>query len=187
MPKVRASSGMIGTTLLPRALSRISFLSKRTNAMVVAASPQPLEVVVGKVLDHLSETGVGPEEVLADVTPGLDHVLLELTVERRVHLVYEHALSVAGEKLVPFPAPHDLDHVPPRAPEQRLELLNDLAVAAHGTIESLEVAVDDEDEVVEALARRDLQSGHRLGLVHLPVTDERPHALLGRVLDSPVL
>jgi len=33
-----------------------------------------------------------------------------------------------------------------------LELLDDLAVAAHGTIEALQVAVDDEDQVVEFLA-----------------------------------
>ena len=44
MPKVRASSGMIGTKRGPMFLSRIRSLSRRTNAMVVAACclPDPL-------------------------------------------------------------------------------------------------------------------------------------------------
>src|SRR3712207_7423764 len=44
------------------------------------------------------------------------------------------------------------DDVPARAAEDRLELLDDLPVAAHGAVEALQVAVDDEDEVVELLA-----------------------------------
>ena len=43
MPKVRASSGTIGTQRLPVSLSRIRSLTRRTNAMVVAISwlPEP--------------------------------------------------------------------------------------------------------------------------------------------------
>ena len=60
----------------------------------------------------------------------------------------------------------------PAPRNDRLELLDDLAVAAHRTVEALQVAVDDEDQVVELLACRDRQPGHRLGLVHLAVADE---------------
>ena len=44
MPKVRASSGTIGTQRLPVSLSRIRSLTRRTNAMVVAidCEPEPL-------------------------------------------------------------------------------------------------------------------------------------------------
>ncbi len=77
--------------------------------------------------------------------------------------------------------PDHLDHVPARTAEGGLELLDDLAVAAHRTVEALQVAVDDEDQVVELLARRERQAGHRLGLVHLPVADERPHLRLAGV------
>src|SRR4029079_11085116 len=96
---------------------------------------------------------VGTEEVVADVCAALDGVLLELTVDGRVHLVEQHTVGVARQELVPLGAPDDLDHVPSGAAEDRLELLDDLAVAAHGAVEALEVAVDDEDQVVELLAR----------------------------------
>ncbi len=44
MPKVRASSGTIGTQRLPVSLSRTRSLTRRTNAMVVATfcEPEPL-------------------------------------------------------------------------------------------------------------------------------------------------
>ena len=155
-------------------------------AVVVTAARQHAQVVVGEVLDHALQARVGTEEVLADVGAALDRVLLELAVDGAVHLVDEHAVDVAGEELVPAATPDHLDHVPARAAEDGLELLDDLAVAAHRTVEALQVAVDDEDQVVELLARRDRQAGHRLGLVHLAVADERPHLRLAGVGDLAV-
>ena len=55
-----------------------------------------------------------------------------------------------------------------------LELLDDLAVAPHRSVEALQVAVDDEDEVVEVLPAGDAEGADRLGLVHLAVADEAP-------------
>ena len=74
-------------------------------AVVVPAAREPLQLVVGEVLDHLAQPRVGPEEVLADVRARLDRVLLELAVDGGVHLVDEHAVDVACEQLVPLPAP----------------------------------------------------------------------------------
>ena len=93
----------------------------------------------------------------------------------RVHLVDEHAVDVAREQLVPCRAPDDLDDVPAHATERRLELLDHLAVAAHRTVEALQVAVDDEDQVVEPFTRAEDERGRRLGFVELAVADEAPH------------
>ena len=145
-------------------------------AVVVAAAAELGQVVVGQVLDELAQARVGPEEVLADVGAAGDRELLELAVERLVHLLDEHAVDVAREQLVPLAAPDDLDHVPAGAAERGLELLDDLAVAAHRAVEPLQVAVDDEGQVVEALARGDVERAERLGLVGLAVAEERPDA-----------
>src|SRR5438876_220298 len=168
MPNVRASSGMIGTTRAPMSSSRNRLRSSRVNTIVggQACFPEPparevAQVGVGQVLDHAPQPRVGTEEVLADVGATLDRVLLELAVDRRVHLVEQDAVGVTGEELVPLRAPDDLDDVPTRASEHGLELLDDLAVAAHGAVEALQVAVDDEDEVVELLARRDRERAER--------------------------
>ena len=67
--------------------------------VVVAAARQRAELVVAHVLDELAESGVGSEEVLADVGTGLGRQPLVLTVDRRVELVDEHIVGVGGEQL----------------------------------------------------------------------------------------
>ncbi len=125
--------------------------------------------------------------MLAVVGAGLDGQRLELTVRRAVHLVDEHTVGVAGEEVVPLTSPHDLDDVPAGAAEERLQLLDDLAVAAHGPVELLQVAVDDEREVVELLAGGDADGAQGFRLAHLAVTEEGPHALAAGVLDAAVV
>ena len=121
-------------------------------AIVVAAAAQAAEIVVAQVLDHLEQPRVAPEEVLADVGAGLDRVALPVAVDGVAHGLDQHAVVVLGQQRVPLARPQHLDHVPARAGEQRLQLLDDLAVAAHRTVEPLEIAVDHEDQVVERLA-----------------------------------
>src|SRR5207253_233084 len=86
-----------------------------------------------------------------------------LAVERVVHLLDQCAVDVAGEELVPLAGPDHLDHVPARAAEDGLELLDDLAVAADGAVESLEIAVHDERQVVETLAGGDMERIETVG------------------------
>ena len=79
----------------------------------------------------------------------------ELAVGGRVQLVDERAVDVLGEQAVPVAAPDHLDDVPAGAAEVGLEFLDDLAVAAHRAVETLQVAVDDERQVVQLFARSD--------------------------------
>ena len=156
-------------------------------AVVVAAARQPLDLLVGQVARPSPQPRVGAEEVLADVGAALDRVGLELAVGGAVHLVDQHAVDVPGEQGVPLAAPDDLDDVPAGAAEDRLELLDDLAVAADRSVELLQVAVDDEREVVELLAGGQPDRAERLRLAHLAVAEERPDVLLRGVLDAAVV
>ena len=119
--------------------------------------------------------------MLADVRAIGDRQLLVVAVEGLVHAVDEDAVDIARQQVVPLARPDDLDDVPAGAAERRLQLLDDLAVAAHRSVEALEVAVDDEGEVVETLAGREAERADRLRLVHLAVAEERPDAAAGRV------
>ena len=78
---------------------------------------------------------------------------LVLAVDAFLHALAQQAALVAREQGVPVAAPDDLDDVPARAAKIRLEFLDDLAVAAHRTVEALQIAIDDEDQIVEVLAR----------------------------------
>ena len=62
----------------------------------------------------------------------------------------------------------------PAPRKSRLQFLHDLAVAAHRPVEPLQVAVDDEDQVVELLAAGERDRAERFRLVHLAVAAEHP-------------
>ena len=140
---------------------------------VVAAAIQVPDLLVRPVGDEFLQLR-RVEEVLADVGAVLRLEGLVLAVDRFHHPADEDALGVAREQRVPVHAPHELDDVPAGAAEVALEFLDDLAVAAHRSVEALQVAVDDEDQVVQRLARGHADRAHRLRLVHLAVAAEAP-------------
>ncbi|CAB4698698.1 unannotated protein [freshwater metagenome] len=113
--------------------------------VIVPATREVEQIVVGQVRDHLAQPWVGAKEVLANEVAVFDRVTLKLAVDGVVHLIEQHAVGVGGQQVVPLGSPDHLDHVPAGTAERGLEFLDDLAVAAHGTIESLQVAVDHED------------------------------------------
>ena len=122
---------------------------------VVAAERQLLQLLVGQVLDHVEQPRIGAEEVLADVgaaTRRRTSGTAPSTISP-MRLTSRPSWSFASSGSQSLPQMH-LDDVPAGAAEDRLELLDDLAVAAHRAVEPLQVAVDDEDQVVELLARR---------------------------------
>ncbi len=142
---------------------------------------------VGEHPGQLHELGVGAEEVLADVGHVAGRVRLELRVRYLAQAAYQGARGVELEQLVPGGAPQGLDDVPAGAAELGFQLLDHAEVGAHRTVETLQVAVDDEGQVVELLAGGEGQGGGRLGLVHLAVAQEGPDVRVGGVLDAPVL
>ncbi len=154
---------------------------------IVAADAQLLQIVVGQVPHHLEQPRIDAPEVLAEVGAVFDDVALVFAVDDFAHALDEHAFAVAREQVVPVRAPQHLDDVPAGAAEDRFELLDDLAVAAHRTVEPLQVAVDDEDQVVELLARRERDRPERFRLVGLAVAEKRPDLLIGRLLQAAVL
>ena len=148
---------------------------------VVAAAVEAPDVGVRPVLDALGQLGVGAEEVVAHVLAVARLEGLVLAVDALVHAALEEPVVVGLEQRVPLVAPDHLEHVPARAAEDGLELVDDLAVAAHGPVEALQVAVDDEHEVVEVLVAGERDRAQRLGLVGLAVAEERPHLAPARV------
>src|SRR5699024_9799895 len=129
-------------------------------AVVVPAALEVPDLLVGVVLDHRLRPRVAPEEVVAEEAAGLALVRLLGPVGRDGHEGDQGTISVLAQQCVPFATPDDLDDVPACAAEVRLELLHDLAVAAPGPVEALQVAVDDEVEVVEDRKSTRLNSSH---------------------------
>src|SRR5207237_1051779 len=90
------------------------------------------------------------------------------------HALEENAARVAGDQGIPLATPQHLDDVPARAAENALELLNDLAVAANRPVEALQVAVDDENQIVELLPSGERNRAERFRLVRLSIAEKCP-------------
>ena len=79
------------------------------------------------------------------------------------------------QQFVPAAAPDHLDHLPAGGFEGAFQLLNNLAVAAHRAIQPLQVAVHDEDQVIEFFSPAQRNRRQRFRLIHLAVAEKRPH------------
>ena len=141
---------------------------------VVAAADQGPDLLVGPAGHHGRQLGILAEEVLADIGTVLRLEVLVLAVDHLLHPLEQDAAGVGGDQLVPARAPQDLDDVPAGTLEDPLQLLDDLAVAAHRPVQPLQVAVDHEHQIVELLAPAQRDRPQALGLVALAVAQERP-------------
>src|SRR5580704_8674024 len=103
--------------------------------------------------------------MFADVFAGRNDELLVLAVNHFSHAFYEEAFGVALENGIPLRAPENFDHVPTGAPELGFELLNNLAIPAYGTVQALQVAVHDENKVVEFFSGGQADCAERFGLI----------------------
>ncbi len=148
---------------------------------VVAAPAQRRHVGVAHLGHQLQRARVTAKEVFAHKGAVVGLEGLVVAVERVHHDAAQRAVFVARQQLVPLAAPEQLDHVPARAAEFALQLLDDLAVATHRAIEALQVAVDDEDQVVQPFARRQPDRAQAFGLVHFAVAAKGPDLALGGV------
>ena len=152
--------------------------------VVVAAALQCPNLVVGPVLNHGLGTRVTSEEVLTDVGAVVSLEGLVVAVKCFVHQVNKGIVLVGSEQLIPSAAPNHLDDVPAGALEEGFQFLNDLAITANRAVQALQVAVDDEGQVVQALLSRQLEHAARLGFVHFTVANESPGVLERGVLDA---
>src|SRR5712672_2560502 len=117
--------------------------------------------------------------MLADVCARFDDQLLVFAVNELAHALDEQAFGVALEDGIPLAAPEDLDDVPSSTTEGGFEFLNNLTVAAHRAVETLQVAVHYENQIVEFFARRKRDGTERFRLVGFAVAEESPDFCVG--------
>jgi hypothetical protein len=155
-------------------------------ARVVAAAAQAVDVGVRQIRDQRRQFGVlrrSARGCRRRRWPNRSGTGRRLSARTRA-AARRH---IAGEQQVPVRAPQHLDHVPAGAGEQGFELIDDAAVAAHRAVQALQIAVDDEGQIVEALAGGQTQRADRLRLVHLAVAEEAPDAALAAVAQAAVV
>src|ERR1051325_2518045 len=115
--------------------------------------------------DHLEQSRIGAEKMLAEVVARFSGIFLPLSINRLAHAFDQESFTIASEQSIPIGAPDYFDHIPSGAAENGFEFLDDIAIAANWPIEPLQIAVNDEDQVVELFARGERDSPQGFGLV----------------------
>ncbi|KAG1252840.1 hypothetical protein G6F65_017740 [Rhizopus arrhizus] len=151
---------------------------------VVAAAVQAVDGLVRPVGHQRGQLRVLVEEVGAVERTVVGGEGLELAVHRVGEGAGQGPIGVPAQQGVPVAAPDELDHVPARARVQRFQFVDDAAIAAHRSVQPLQVAVDDEDQVVELFTRRQGQRGDGFGFVHFAVAAEHPDLAVAGVGDA---
>ena len=141
---------------------------------VVSPAIQAPDILVAHIGHHLEQLGILPKEMLPGVGAAAGLVDLVVPVHGFLHPLTENAGLVLRDQWIPVGSPDQLDDIPASAAKDRFEFLDDLSVPANRTVESLEIAVHDEDQVVELLAPGQRNGSERLRFIHLPIAHEGP-------------
>src|SRR6185312_1257941 len=144
----------------------------------MAAARQPPDLFVRPVGDERGSLGIAAEEFLTNVGAVFRLEILVFAVNAFFHQLRQLAGRIAREEFVPLVAPDDLDDVPTSAAEVAFEFLNDFSVAAHRAVEALQIAVNDEDQIVEPFASGERDRAKAFRLVHLAVAAEHPYVAI---------
>src|ERR1700728_2166527 len=89
-------------------------------------------------------------------------------------------------EVVPVGSPDNLNDIPAGATEDRFQFLDDFAVPAYRAVKPLQVAVDDEDQVVELFTGRESDGAERFGFFLFAVAQEAPDFPADRLLQPAI-
>ncbi len=120
---------------------------------IMSAAQELMNLIVGHVVDHLEQLRILAEKMLSGIAAGLHGVFLIIAVDGLFHALEQKPFIVLGEQRVPVRAPDYFNDVPTGAAKQRFEFLNYFAIAAHRSVEALEIAVNHPDQIVEIFPR----------------------------------
>ncbi len=154
---------------------------------IVAATVQGPNLIVSPVGNQCGSFRVFTEEVLANVRAVFGFEGLIVAVNGFVHQLDQFTAGVFTQQFVPTGTPHHLDHVPASTCEDAFQFVNDFAVTGYRAIQTLQVTVDNEDQVIQFFTGRDGDSAFGFRLIHLTVAQEGVNGLLGSVFQTTML
>src|SRR5699024_6671811 len=109
---------------------------------------------------------------------GLSLVSLVVTVWGFIHDANEFTGVIGFQQWIPFTTPQDFDYIPTGTTEGSFKRLDDLAVTSDRPVETLQITVNSESEVIQFVVSSNVQRTAGCGLIQLTVTQECPNVLV---------
>ena len=124
--------------------------------------------------------------MFTDVSTVFGFECLIVTVNGFVHQLDQFTAGIFLQQFIPAAAPHDFDYLPAGTCEHTFHFVNDFTVTVYRAVKTLQVTVDNEDQVVQAFADSDIDCTFRFRLIHLAITQEGINGLLRSVFQTTV-
>ena len=105
-------------------------------------------LLIAPISNHCCCARIATKEVFAHICAAFGLKGLVIAISCAVHEFKQCALAIHRKEFIPLAAPDHLDNVPAGATKDSFQLLNNLSVTAHWTIETLQVAVNNKGEVI---------------------------------------
>ena len=103
-----------------------------------------------------------------------NRVALVVPIQALFHTMSQHTVVVRCQQRIPTTAPDHFEYLPISTPESPLQLLNNLAVAPHRPVETLQIAVHHKHQIIQTLARSDINCAQHFGFIGLAISNEAP-------------
>ncbi len=116
---------------------------------IMSPSSQTFELFICVVFDKLLKPRVSAEKMFSNISTGLYNIFLIITIYCPLHSVYQNIVFVRGKKRIPIIPPDDLYNIPSRPSEYCFKLLYNLAVSPHRAVQTLQVAVNYKNEIIQ--------------------------------------
>ncbi len=153
---------------------------------IVTATVQGPDLLVSPVGNQRGGFRIFTEEVLTNVGAVFGFEGLVVAVNGFVHQLNQLTAGVFTQQLIPTTAPDNLDNVPASTTEDAFQFVNDFTVTGDRAVQTLQVAVDDEDQVIQFFTGRDGDSAFRFRLIHLAIAQEGVNGLRRGVFQTTV-
>ena len=148
---------------------------------VMPTSIEAPNVFIAHIGHHFEQFRRMAKEVLAGIATAPDLVSLIVAVDDLFHASPQDSMGIFGEQWIPVAPPDHLENTPACTPKTRLELLDNFAIASNGTIQSLKIAVDHKNQIVELLTAGQRDGPQALRFIGLAVAQKAPNlAIINR-------
>ncbi|GAR59747.1 hypothetical protein NGUA15_01521 [Salmonella enterica] len=165
----------------------LRFFQCRVNFLrIVTTTVQRPNLLIGPVGHQRCGFRVFTEEVLTYVSAVFGFEGLVVAVNGFVHQLDQFTAGVFTQQLIPTTAPHDFNNVPASTCKDAFQFVNNLAVTGDRAVKTLQVTVDNKDQVVQFFTGGDGDRAFGFRLIHLAVAEEGVNGLFRGIFQATV-
>ena len=112
--------------------------------------------------------------------------VLQFAIDHFIHDFLHQAFAITSKQWVPMATPKDFDDIPSSTAENSFQLLDDFGVTTNRSIETLQITVDHENQVIKTFAPSEADRTQGFRFVHLSIAEECPNFAIWLIREASI-